>query len=350
MSSNLKVNTILPSTGTAIGIGTASGNVDVLGHIVGHNTPNISGINSVTATTFYGSGANLTSLPAANLTGTLPAISGANLTSLPAQVTLNNNADNRVITGGSGVNLYAESGFTYDGTTVQIPDRINCNTNGTYLKENQLSFNPTGTAYLDHYRTGQDIQIRMSTSSSLDTTGPTFKSNGNLAFASGKGIDFSATTDATGVTSELFDDYEIGVHLISVLGSGSNPSVNLSNNHKRLYYTKIGNMVYVTGELRWTINSHGSGDLRITLPFQSDSSTSCNSQGTAQTWNVNWAWRSETRDIFSEVSPGNSFLTFRLGGSGSLHEDFLQLGSTYQSTANSGYGVEYQVSLWYRTG
>ena len=34
----------------------------------------------VTATTFSGSGASLTNLPAANLTGTLPAISGANLT------------------------------------------------------------------------------------------------------------------------------------------------------------------------------------------------------------------------------------------------------------------------------
>ena len=33
---------------------------------------------------FAGSGANLTNLPAANVTGTLPAISGANLTSLPA--------------------------------------------------------------------------------------------------------------------------------------------------------------------------------------------------------------------------------------------------------------------------
>ncbi len=175
-------------------------------------------------------------------------------------------------------------------------------------------------------------------------------SSTGISLPAGKGIDFSATSDATGVTSELFDDYERGVHLISVLGSNSNPSVNLSANHKRLYYTKIGSMVHVTGELRWTINSHGGGDLRITLPFQSDSSTSCNSQGTAQTWNVNWAWRSETRDIWSEVSPGQSFLVFRLGGSGSLHEDFLQLGSTYQSTANSGYGVEYQVSLWYRTG
>ena len=38
----------------------------------------------VTATTFSGSGASLTNLPAANLTGTLPAISGENLTGIAA--------------------------------------------------------------------------------------------------------------------------------------------------------------------------------------------------------------------------------------------------------------------------
>ena len=74
----------------------------------------ISGV--TTSTTFSGSGASLTSLPAANLTGTLPAISGANLTSLPAQATIANNADNRVITGGSGVNLNGEANLTYNGS------------------------------------------------------------------------------------------------------------------------------------------------------------------------------------------------------------------------------------------
>ena len=39
---------------------------------------------TVTANTFSGSGASLTALPAANLTGTLPALSAANLTSIPA--------------------------------------------------------------------------------------------------------------------------------------------------------------------------------------------------------------------------------------------------------------------------
>ena len=47
---------------------------------------NVTGI-VTTATSFSGSGASLTSLPAANLTGTLPAISGANLTGISAGIT-----------------------------------------------------------------------------------------------------------------------------------------------------------------------------------------------------------------------------------------------------------------------
>ena len=51
-------------------LATASGGVTITG--------------TCTATTFSGSGSSLTSLPAGNLTGTLPAISGANLTNLPS--------------------------------------------------------------------------------------------------------------------------------------------------------------------------------------------------------------------------------------------------------------------------
>ena len=40
----------------------------------------------ITATSFVGSGANLTNLPAANLTGTLPAIDGSNLTGIAVGV------------------------------------------------------------------------------------------------------------------------------------------------------------------------------------------------------------------------------------------------------------------------
>ena len=72
-------------------------NVNKINPIGGGSTITIAGIasvtGSVTATTFSGSGSNLTGLPAANLTGTiadarfpatLPAVSAANLTNIPA--------------------------------------------------------------------------------------------------------------------------------------------------------------------------------------------------------------------------------------------------------------------------
>ena len=75
-------------------VNAANGDVTVTGNIVGDNSTNISGIASVTATSFHGSGALLTSLNADNLgsgeipngrfPATLPAVSGANLTNLPA--------------------------------------------------------------------------------------------------------------------------------------------------------------------------------------------------------------------------------------------------------------------------
>ena len=63
--------------------------VDKITHTagVGTITPSPTGVHIagiVTGTTFSGSGASLTSLPAAQLSGTLPAISGANLTNLAA--------------------------------------------------------------------------------------------------------------------------------------------------------------------------------------------------------------------------------------------------------------------------
>ena len=78
------------SDGGHVGIGTTNplipvgaGNTHILN--VGVVTcNNIAAGSSITAGTFYGSGANLTSISAANLTGTLPAISGANLTNLDA--------------------------------------------------------------------------------------------------------------------------------------------------------------------------------------------------------------------------------------------------------------------------
>ena len=91
MASNLRVDTILPSSGTTLGIGTASGTINFLGN----SQINTTGV--ITATSFSGS--------------------CANLTNLPAQATISNNANDRVITGGSGVNLNGEANLTFDGST-----------------------------------------------------------------------------------------------------------------------------------------------------------------------------------------------------------------------------------------
>ena len=75
MSSNLKVNTILPSTGTTIGIGTVGGLINVVGNIDVNSTSGISTFNGLeisgivtakagAAVTYYGDGSNLTNLPA----------------------------------------------------------------------------------------------------------------------------------------------------------------------------------------------------------------------------------------------------------------------------------------------
>ena len=65
-------------------------------------------------------GSNIKIGTAGVITATSFVGSGANLTSLPAQATISNNADNRIITGGSGTNLNGESKLTFDGTTLQL--------------------------------------------------------------------------------------------------------------------------------------------------------------------------------------------------------------------------------------
>jgi len=91
-------------------------NVDSIGIITARTGINI-GPTAGVAGTFFADGSYIT---AGVVTATTFYGSGANLTSLPAQATIANNADNRVITGGSGVNLNGEANLTFDGTNLKI--------------------------------------------------------------------------------------------------------------------------------------------------------------------------------------------------------------------------------------
>ena len=127
MSSNLKVNTILPSVGSNIGIGTNGGELNVdggckvqvgtaltLGHSIGlqyatqnlHsagfeiNQINASGI--ITATQFKGDGSQLTGV-----------------------VSLANGSDNRVVTATGAAALTGEANLTFDGSTLTVKGASN---------------------------------------------------------------------------------------------------------------------------------------------------------------------------------------------------------------------------------
>ena len=62
MASELRVDKIIPSSGTSIGIGTVSGTINILGN----SQINTTGV--ITATSFSGSGANLTNIPDSAIT------------------------------------------------------------------------------------------------------------------------------------------------------------------------------------------------------------------------------------------------------------------------------------------
>ena len=116
---------------TTVGINTTDGNItfDANSNVV------VTGI--ITATRFSGQitptsleiGSNIKLGNAGVITATSFVGSGANLTSLPSQLTLSNNADNRVITGGSGTNLNGESNLTFNGSALTVAGSIACDVN-----------------------------------------------------------------------------------------------------------------------------------------------------------------------------------------------------------------------------
>ena len=90
--------------------------------------------------------------------------------------------------------------------------------------------------------------------------------DGDVTVASGHGINFAATNDATGATSELFNDYEEGQYIPTVVGSSSG-NYALTADTKTFGYTKIGRLVHVQGQIQPSTDNSLSGNCRISLPF-----------------------------------------------------------------------------------
>ena len=102
----------------------ADGNTNIAGVTTAANfKTGVSNLHDVGLTLTGGQidvGSNIKIGTAGVVTATSFVGSGANLTSLPSQVTIANNADDRVITGGSGTNLNGEATLTFNGQKLNI--------------------------------------------------------------------------------------------------------------------------------------------------------------------------------------------------------------------------------------
>ena len=109
----------------------------------------------------------------------------------------------------------------------------------------------------------------------LKAAGHLSLTSGNLEFASGAGIDFSAVSDGSrSIDSDgnKLDDYEEGSFTPTLTCQNSLLTATYINQDGK--YTKIGRMVYFQIYIRLSAKSGGSGQLRVSnLPFSSSSAT-----------------------------------------------------------------------------
>lgn len=140
----------------------------------------------------------------------------------------------------------------------------------------------------------------------FNSEGARFTSNGNLAFVSGKGIDFSATA-GTG-TSELFDDYEEGTWTPTqgTFGTWTSPTFDAR-------YTKIGNVVsFSLRQTGGTIDPDGAKKAIGGLPYAVAVAASCSVSAGSGSWDLGNAliWTDETIGLGLDVGPQTALVIF----------------------------------------
>jgi len=212
----------------------------------------------MTTTTFAGSGASLTALPAAQVSGTHTSFTSTGI---------DDNATSTAIT----INSDEGVDFVTDGST----RTATFTGNGIEVKHATL----TSELFLGT-QTGSDVIIKSVSATNpmlfytnsaermrIDSSGNVKVNTGNLVIGTaGKGIDFSATSDAGGMSSELLDDYEEGTWTPTLPNGGTVSAVSGSS------YTKIGRLVHYYCYISISGVTNDSEIFKIgSLPFTSQS-------------------------------------------------------------------------------
>ena len=262
-----------------------------------------------TATSFVGSGANLTGIDTDLVSDTSPQL-GGDLASNGHDIKI---AD---ASGYDGNNIYMGTGndmrIHHDGSNFEMS-----NSTGTiYLRADSAIHiqKRDGSTKIAEFNADADCELYHNGTKMCETS-----ANG-LAFPSGKGIDFSATSDLDGKTSELLDDYEEGTYTPILTGSSSNPTQSYA--HQNGYYTKIGRLVHVSVDIKMAASgvSGGSGVVLLNLPFNQANLT--NNQGAAASIGYAPSWGAITPT--AAYSSPNDTVLYLLGNDKDTGANFVQ--------------------------
>ena len=209
---------------------------------------------------------------------------------------------------------------------------VDSGTGNLFVQGNNLALkNADGSKSYLFAANGGDVSLYYDGAVKFQTKNGGAKVVGDLAFNSGQGIDFSATS-GTG-TSELFDDYEEGTWTPVLTFGGASTGITYS--HQTGLYTKIGNVVKF--ELRIRVSSVGTatGDAKITgLPFSPTSSLNgyvgrqylCSTTGITATTPVGIIFDTSTIiDLYE--NPGSSLA--RLNNTDFTTNDYLTITGSY---------------------
>jgi len=172
--------------------------------------------------------------------------------------------------------------------------RINRTTSGepyTFFAKNDTN---RGSIYgnntidgLRFFSGDSDLALTIGPSTSVTASGNLLISNGNLVIGtSGKGIDFSATSNSSGtMTSELLNDYEEGTWT-PVIG-GSTSESGQTYGHQRGVYVKIGRLVTCTFDVYFSAKGTITGAIQIKgFPFARNADASFNYPRAAIGWDT----------------------------------------------------------------
>ncbi len=166
----------------------------------------------VTATSFSGSGANLTGLTASQI----PTLN-QNTTGTAGGLTGTPNISVGTIAGSTG---------TFTGIATALRLDVKNGSQESHFAVNQIQFNPTGHAYIDNATNNKDIYFRLSRSSAMDTTMMQFDSDGEIikfhkmiSIGLQGGGDTATLGGGSGVGAQLTLKYADGTFNTRLLGN-----------------------------------------------------------------------------------------------------------------------------------